>query len=412
MLDGLQEILFTLRQNKLRSLLTAFGVFWGVFMLVLLLGFGRGMQNGVMDNFGSDVLDFIVIDSGDTSVAYHGMGLGRRINLDETDVQAIVNQVRGVRFISAERSLGSGTINYASRNSNGDIRGIPDEYFKIKEDIPFNFGRRVDPLDLNEVRKVVVIGTTVAERLFPKGTDPVGKDIRVKDVVMKVVGVFHDKMNQGRNSDRVFIPQTSYEKIFGGGNHIDAIWLRPEPGTDGLELEKKAVELTKRRHNVAPDDKRGVNSFNMAVPAKNINGLFIAINVFIWFVGLGTLTAGIVGISNIMIITVKERTREIGIRKALGATPFGIVSTLLLESTLVTSVAGYVGLVLGVVLLELISFGLRTAGVKLPFFLNPEVDFRAAVAAILLLVGVGILAGLAPALRAARITPTEAMRAQ
>ena len=412
MLDGLQEIFFTLRQNKLRSLLTAFGVFWGVFMLILLLGFGRGMQNGVMDNFGSDVLDFIVVDAGDTSVAYHGMGVGRRIQLDERDVQAISNQIRGIRLISAERSLGSGTITYASRNSNADIRGIPDEYFRIKEDIPFNFGRRVDPLDVDEIRKVAVVGTAVAERLFPDGSNPVGKDIRVKDVVMKVVGVFHDKSNQGRNSERVFIPETSYQRIFGGGNHIDAIWLRPERGIDGMELEKRVVELTKRRHGVAPDDKRGVDSFNMAVPARNINGLFIAINVFIWFVGLGTLTAGIVGISNIMIITVKERTREIGIRKALGATPFGIVSTLLLESTLVTCVAGYVGLVLGVGLLELISFGLRTAGLKLPFFLNPEVDFRVAISAILLLVGVGILAGLAPSLRAARITPTEAMRAQ
>jgi len=412
MLDGLQEIVFTLRQNKLRTLLTAFGVFWGVFMLILLLGFGRGMQNGVMDQFGSDVLDFIIVNAGDTSVPYHGMGVGRRIQLDERDVQAITKQIGGIRLIAPERLLGNGTISYAGHNSNADIRGIPDEYFRIKEDIPFHFGRRVDPLDVNEIRKVAVIGTTVAERLFPNGSDPVGKDIRVKDVVMKVVGVFFDKGNQGRNSERVFIPATSYEKIFGGANRVDAIWLRPEPGTDGLELETKVVELTKRRHGVAPDDKRGVNSFNMAVPAKNVNGLFIAINVFIWFVGLGTLTAGIVGISNIMIITVKERTREIGIRKALGATPFGIVSTLLLESTLVTAVAGYVGLVLAVALLELISFGLRTAGLKLPFFQNPEVDFQAAVTAILLLVGVGILAGLAPALRAAKITPTEAMRAQ
>ena len=412
MLDGLQEILFTLRQNKLRTLLTAFGVFWGIFMLILLLGFGRGMQHGVMNEFGSDVLDWIVVFSGDTSVAYHGMGLGRRIQLDERDVEAISRQIRDIRFISAERSLGSGTITYAGRNSNADIRGIPDEYFRIKEDVPFNFGRRLDPLDVSEIRKVAAVGTTVAERLFPKGMNPVGKDIRVKDVVMKVTGVFYDKMNQGRNSERVYIPLTSYQKIFGGGNRIDAIWLRPEPGTDGFELEKKVVELTKRRHDVAPDDKRGVNSFNMALPSKNVNALFIGINVFIWFVGLGTLTAGIVGISNIMIITVKERTREIGIRKALGATPFSIVSTLLLESTLVTGIAGYVGLVLGVALLELISFGLRSAGAKLPYFLNPEVNFSIAITALCLLVAVGLLAGLAPALQAAKITPTEAMRAQ
>lgn len=412
MFDGLQEILFTLRQNKLRTLLTAFGVFWGIFMLILLLGFGRGMQHGVMEQFGSDVLDFLIIFPGDTSVAYRGMGVGRRVQLDERDVEAISKQIRGVRLISSERTLGSGTITYGGKHSNADIRGIPDEFFKIKEDIPFNFGRRVDLLDVNEIRKVVVLGTTVAERLFPNGVDPVGKEVRVKDVVMKVTGIFYDKSNQGRNSERVYIPQTSYQKIFGGGNRIDAIWMRPEPGADGFELEKKAVELTKRRHSVSPDDHRGVDSFNMAMPAKNVNGLFIAINVFIWFVGLGTLTAGIVGISNIMIITVKERTREIGIRKALGATPFAIVSTLLLESTLVTAVAGYVGLVLGVGLLELVSLGLRSAGVKLPYFLNPEVNFRIAITAIVLLIAVGILAGLAPALRAAKVTPTEAMRAQ
>ena len=170
--------------------------------------------------------------------------------------------------------------------------------------------------------------------------------------------------------------------------------------------------MIKRRHDVAPEDRRGVNSFNMAMPAKNVNGLFIGINVFIWFVGLGTLMAGIVGISNIMIITVKERTREIGIRKALGATPFSIVSTLLLESTLVTGIAGYLGLVMGVGLLELVSFALRSTGAQLPYFLNPEVDFQVAITAILLLIGVGILAGLMPALRAAKITPIEAMRAE
>jgi putative ABC transport system permease protein len=200
--------------------------------------------------------------------------------------------------------------------------------------------------------------------------------------------------------------------VFGGADSIDTIWLRPGPGMDGFELEKNVLALVKRRHDVAPDDHRGVNSFNMEMPMQRVTGLFIGINVFIWFVGLGTLMAGIVGISNIMIITVKERTREIGIRKALGATPFSIVSTLLLESTMVTAVAGYLGLVAGVSLLELIAFALRSSGAKLPYFMNPEVNFQVAITAILMLVGAGVLAGLMPALRAARITPIEAMRAE
>ncbi len=412
MLDGLQEILFTLRQNKLRTLLTAFGVFWGIFMLILLLGAGRGMQNGVWEDFGSDVLDFIIVWSGDTSVAYRGMGLGRKIRLEQADIDATRNQVSGIRVISGETMMGNLIASYESKSASVSIHGVPDEFFGIKEDLPFNFGRKLNPLDSNEIRKIVVIGTAVVDRLFPAGTDPVGKFIRVQDLVVKVAGVFHDKGNRGQNSEFIYLPQSTYQKIYGGGGRIDQIWLRPQRGVDGFELEKKVVELIKRRHEVSPEDKRGVNSFNMAEPAKRVNGLFVGINVFIWFVGLGTLMAGIVGISNIMIITVKERTREIGIRKALGATPFKIVSTLLLESTLVTGIAGYVGLVCGVGLLELVSFGLRTAGAKLPYFLNPEVNFQVAVTAIALLVGVGVLAGLFPALRAAQITPIEAMRAE
>ena len=412
MLDGLQEIWFTLRQNKLRTLLTAFGVFWGIFMLILLLGFGRGMQNGVWDDFGSDVLDYMIVWSGDTSVAYRGMGLGRKIRLDESDVQAVRQQINGVRLISGVRRIGDASVTYNGKNSNTELIGIPDEYFRLKEDIPFNYGRRTNFFDVGEVRKVVALGSTVVERLFDKGVDPVGKQVRIKDVVFTVTGVFHDKAQRGRASEWAYIPQTTYEKLYGGDGRINSIWLRPEPGVEPFELEKNVVALLKRRHDVSPDDKRGINSFNMAEPAKRVNGLFIGIGVFIWFVGLGTLTAGIVGISNIMIITVKERTREIGIRKALGATPFKIISTLLLESTLVTAVAGYIGLVAGVGLLELIAWVLRTTGAKMPYFMNPDVNFQVAMTAIGLLVGVGIIAGLVPALRAAKITPTEAMRAE
>jgi putative ABC transport system permease protein len=412
MLDGLQEILFTLRQNKLRTLLTAFGVFWGIFMLILLLGAGRGMQNGVMQDFGSDVLDFIIVWSGDTSVAYNGMGLGRRIRLEQADIDAARNQIQGINVIAGETQVGGITVTYGDKNSSSSIHGIPDEFFDVKEDVPFSLGRKTNPLDDQQIRKIVVIGTKVVERLFPPGTDPVGKDIRIKDMVVKVVGVFYDKMNRGQASEAVYMPQSTFRKVYGGGEKVDQIWLRPAPGVDGFDLEKRLIAFIKRRHDVSPDDKRGVNSFNMAEPAKRVNGLFTGINVFIWFVGLGTLTAGIVGISNIMIITVKERTREIGIRKALGATPFSIVSTLLLESTIVTAFAGYLGLVVGVGLIELIAFTMRQAGMQGGYFVNPEVNFSVAMTAIALLVGVGLLAGLMPALRAAKITPTEAMKAE
>jgi putative ABC transport system permease protein len=395
----------------LRTALTAFGVFWGIFMLILLLGAGRGMQNGVYEDFGSDVLDFIVAYTGTTSVAYKGMGLGRQIQLTLEDVEAIKQQIPGVRFIAAESQREGVSIVYGRKNASFAVLGVPDEYFDVKESIPFNLGRKINPLDEQELRKITVIGSVVAERLFGKDVDPVNKDVRVNGVMMKVVGVFYDKGNRGRDSERIYIPQPTFQKIFGESNRIGSIWLRPEIGLDGFALEKSVIELLQRRHSVSPEDKRAVRSFNMAEPAKMVNGLFFGINALIWFVGLGTLMAGIVGVSNIMIITVKERTREIGIRKALGATPFSIVGTLLFESILVTGIAGYAGLVLGVGLIELISFGLNSAGAQLPFFKDPEINFQVAITAIVLLVVVGALAGLMPALRAAKIMPIEAMRA-
>ena len=410
-MDGLQEILYTLRQNKLRTALTAFGVFWGILMLILLLGAGRGMQNGVYADFGSDVLDFIVVYTGTTSVAYRGMGLGRQISLTLDDVDAIRRQVKGVGVISPTNERGGIAIVYGDKTGNFAVHGVPDEFFKVKESVPFPLGRKINPLDDAYVRKIAVIGTVVAERVFGKDVDPVGKEIRVNGVVMKVVGTFYDKGNRGRDSERVYIPITTFQKLFGASDKIAAIWLRPQPGFDGFVVEEKIIELLKRRHAVSPEDRRAIRSFNMAEPAKMVNGLFLGINAFIWFVGLGTLMAGIVGVSNIMIITVKERTREIGIRKALGATPFNIVSTLLLESILVTSIAGYAGLVVGVGLIELVSYFLNSVGAQLPYFTNPEINFQVAITAIVLLIVVGALAGLMPALRAAKIMPIEAMRA-
>src|SRR4051812_19154408 len=173
MLDGLQEILFTLRQNKLRTLLTAFGVFWGIFMLIMLLGAGRGMQHGVYDDFGSDVLDFIIVWTGETSIPYHGLSLGRKIQLTQDDVDAVRVKIPGIHVVSGAIGLGNVMVTYQDKNSSSNLQGIPDEYFKVKEDVPFNFGRKINPLDVDDIRKVAVIGTSVAERLFPAGVDPV-----------------------------------------------------------------------------------------------------------------------------------------------------------------------------------------------------------------------------------------------
>src|SRR5690606_35484772 len=248
-MDSLQEILYTLRQNKLRTLLTAFGVFWGIFMLILQLGAGRGMQNGVYADFGSDVLDWIVVYTGTTSVAHKGRGLGRQISLTLDDVDAIKRQVNGISVISPLNERGGIELVYGDKTGNFTVRGAPDEFFRIKADVPFFFGRKPNPLDDLGIRKIVMIGTVVAERLFGKDVDPVGKDIRVNGVVMKVAGVFYDKGNRGRDSERAYIPLSTFQKLFGTSDKISAIWLRPQGGVDGFELEKSALALVQRRHD-------------------------------------------------------------------------------------------------------------------------------------------------------------------
>ncbi len=414
--DGLQEIAYTLKQNKLRTLLTAFGVFWGILMLILLLGAGKGLQKGAESTFSSDVRDSIWVNARPSSLPYKGLAPGRTIQFTEADIVAIKQQVPGVGLISAENPLGSFrradiVVTYQNTSASFGVFGVADDYFKIKRYQDYRSGRRLNSLDAAESRKVAVIGTRVKEKLFAKNEDPLGKLISINGVTFSVVGVFYDSGWEGRMSERVYVPLTTFQKTFGKGDEVNVITLQPSSGVDGFKVEEQLVNLLRERHQISPDDKVAIFSWNMARQTADIGGLFVAINAFIWFVGLGTLAAGIVGISNIMIITVKERTAEIGVRKALGATPLNIVSTLLLESILVTSIAGYMGLVVGVGLLELVDSGMKALDLKWEFFAAPEVDFSSAVKAIILLVVVGALAGLFPAWRAAKISPIEAMRA-
>jgi putative ABC transport system permease protein len=416
-MDSLQEILFTLRQNKLRTGLTAFGVFWGILMLILLLGAGRGMEKAFLEGNFNDTEDSMWIIPDITSIPYQGFSVGRQVRFTEEDALAIRQEIPGVRFLSSENPLGNFInsdilVNYGTRSGVFQVLGVADEYFNIKEKVEFKNGRRLNYLDKEDSRKVAVIGTRVKERLFAADVDPIGKDIQVNGIIFRVVGIFYDKGNQGRMSERVYMPVSAFKKTFGGGTYIDLITVRPKEGVDGVALEGKILNLLKERHHIAPSDNRAIFVINYASITRDIKETFSGLNLFIWLVGIGTLLAGIVGVSNIMIITVRERTREIGIRKALGAKPTNIVCSLLFESILVTSVAGYAGLVMGVVLLESVANILEKLNIQLPYFQKPEIDLHVAISALVVLVIAGALAGLMPALRAARIMPIEAMRAE
>lgn len=416
-MDGLQEILYSLRQNKLRTALTAFGVFWGIFMLILLLGAGRGMEKAFLEGRFNDTADSMWIFADTTSVPYKGFPTGRQIRLTEDDMAAVRQQLPDVRYISSENPLGTFTnsdilVNVGVKSGSFGVLGVADQYFNIKEKVLFDNGRRLNYWDKEEGRKVVVIGTRVAELFFASLKDAIGKEIQINGIVFHIVGVFYDKGNQGRMSERLYMPVSAFKKTFGGGQEVSLITVRPKQGVDGIALEEKIIALLKERHNIAPDDLRAIEVNNYARSTIEIKQTFAGLNLFIWLVGIGTLLAGIVGVSNIMIITVKERTREIGIRKALGARPNSIIGSLLLESVLVTSIAGYCGLVFGVGLLEIVSALLTKYHIELSYFQKPEIDLGVAISALILLIMSGVIAGLIPALKAARIMPVEAMRAE
>lgn len=413
--DALQEILFSLRQNKLRTFLTGFGVFWGIFLLILLLGAGTGLQNGAEAGFTSDSRDSAWVFSRRTSIPYMGLNAQRWIRFTMSDLEAIRNEVPGILYASGESTLGWGSqngvfIRVRDRSASFGVFGVAKDYFKIKKYQELLEGRKLNALDDDAERKVATIGKAVADQLFPNQS-PIGQTIEVNQVNFKVVGVFYDSGRNGQMSERVYVPLSVYQKAWGRGeDYVNVLAYQPTDDADPYAVQDAVETLLKKRQKVAPNDRTAIRVNNMIEQVKDINALFAAINSFIWFVGIGTLTAGIVGISNIMMITVKERTVEIGVRKALGATPINIVSTLLFESVLVTAIAGYCGLVLGVGLLEFVNYVLTSLNITLPYFQRPEVNFQIAVISIVILVSVGMLAGFAPAWRAARISPVEAMR--
>ena len=406
--DKWQEIFETMKKNRMRTFLTGFSVAWGIFMLIILLGSGNGLENGVRKEFEGDATNTLWINPGQTSVAYKGLKSGRKIQFTNEDFDLVKKEIPNIDKISARINVwDNNTISYKKEYGNYDIIACHPGY-GYYEALDILTGRFINDDDIRDFRKVVIISTVVREALFKGGEEPMGKFIDVSGIPFKVVGIFNDSGGD-RDMQRIYLPLSTAQRIFNYGNHINTIAVV----TKDIDVETSKLMVDDVRQNLAqvhkfdPQDQRAVFIWNNLEQFKQFLNLFASIRLFIWIIGIGTIIAGVVGVSNIMMIVVKERTQEIGIRKALGATPWSIVSLILLESVLITSFAGYIGLVMGVGLLELISPVFANSDT---FFKNPEVNISVALGATAVMVVSGMLAGFVPARKAARIQPIEALR--
>lgn len=409
-LDKWQEIFETIRKNKLRTFLTAFSVSWGIFMLILLVGFGTGFQRGVEFQFNDDATNSIWINAGQTSLPYKGTQPGKSIQFKMSDYEEIKNTVPGVEYITARYYCwGEFTIRYKDKYSSFEVVGCHPEHKHIEKQHPIK-GRYINEKDIAERRKVCIIGTEVEEGLFVD-EDPIDKYIDVRGIQYKVVGVYEDAGDEGEVR-RIFIPLSTAQLAYNSLNQIhNVVFTTGDADVAESEAMVAGVKnLLSKNHHFDPADPRAVHIWNNVENFQRFMNLFAGIKAFLWLVGIGTIIAGIVGVSNIMLIVVKERTREIGIRKALGATPGSIISLFLQESIVITLTAGYIGLVLGIGLIEFINYALINFNIDTEFFRNPEINLPTAIAATLLLVFAGALAGYFPANKAAKIRPIEALR--
>ncbi|MBC6606084.1 ABC transporter permease [Hymenobacter sp. BT188] len=409
--DKWQEILGTMRRNKLRTFLTAFGVFWGIFMLVLLLGAGKGMENGIFKEFGAGARNSLYISGGKTSIPYNGLKPGREIKLTNVDQEAIRRQVDGVELLATRNRLfGEYTIMRGTKNGSYQVFGASADFFDLNGEV-LHSGRLLNPMDVIERRKVMILGEKVRKVLF--GDEPaLGEYVQVKGVFFKIVGTFTNTQNQGRSEERAYTPFSTFQTTFNQYNQVQLFGLTSQPGIPVKQVEDQVRVLLATRHKFDPADKEALDLENNEEEVQRFQGLFTGIKLFVSIIGVLTLVAGVVGVSNIMLIIVQERTREIGVRKALGATPWSIISMILQESVVITGLSGYLGLLAGVAVLDAVRYALDQAGGTTSYFDRPEVDVTVAVSAIILLVVAGAIAGLVPAMKAANVKPIEALRAE
>lgn len=412
--DNWQEIYATIKKNKLRTFLTSLGVGWGIFMLVIMLGAGNGLRNGVLKDFSGTATNSFFMWTQKTTKPYKGMKPGRYYNFNNGDVIAL-SQLKELSVVSPQNQLGGwrggNSVMRGLKTGNFEVGGVYPNIAKISA-VKITAGRFLNENDIREKRKVCVIGTRVREELFKADENPIGGYIRINGVYFKVIGTTVPMSNGGearQEAQRIVVPFTTFQKAFNYGDVVGWFAISSANGIKASDAEEKVMAIIKERHKIAPEDKQAIGHWNMEEQYLKMTGLFAGINMLVWFVGIGTLIAGVIGISNIMLIIVKERTKEIGVKRALGATPFAVTSQIIVESVFLTSFAGYFGLLIGIFLLEAVN---KAIGPEVPMFNNPTVDISVALVSLTVLIICGALAGLIPARRAVSVHPVEALRAE
>lgn len=407
--DQWGEILDSLTRNKTRSFLTAFGIFWGIFMLVLLMGGGKGLQSMLAENFAGFASNSGFMGTNLTSEPYKGFRKGRWWRLETADVERVRNAVPEVDIITPSNANWGSTAVNNNKTMNVTVKGIWPDY-QLIEDPKVKEGRKLNEMDLRLHRKVCLIGSRIAEELYPDSVSPCGQYIQVDGIYYHIVGISGRDGNsisvQGNPQKSVIIPFTTMQQAYNKGKNVDLLCFTARPGFSITEVQDKVETVIKRAHFIHPDDSQAVITANAEAIFSMVDNLFAGVSILVWMIGLGTLISGAIGVSNIMMVTVKERTTEIGIRRAIGATPRDILTQIMSESIVLTLLAGLSGISFAVLILQLLEESVHESSPDAQF----QITFGIAVGAALLLATLGIVAGLAPAFRAMSIKPVDAMR--
>lgn len=413
-IDKINEIWHTISKNKLRSFLTCFGVFWGILMLVILLGAGVGVKNNIDKQFEGFATNSVFLFTQPTSIAYKGYQKGRMWNMNVRDLEPINAKVKGIKNISPMiwgNSIGKNIV-YDDLATSASVRGIYPSFFEMEAQ-HLLYGRLFNDLDIKEHRKVCILGKKVYETLFKKDQNPIGEYIRANGIYYQIIGVINPIPNVsvgGSSAYSVQLPFTTMQQTNGQGDAIHFLGLNIEEGYNTKEVTEQAKDILKSIHHIAPEDNRSIISFDTSESFGIMNLVTFGISALIWLVGLGTLLAGVIGISNIMMVTVRERTGEIGIRRALGAKPINIISQIMTESLFLTLSSGIIGLSFGVWILALVDKIFEAAPQDNSILINPIIPFQVAIIALIILIVSGLAAGLIPAWRAMQIKAIDAIR--